>query len=148
MEPTTPESHRRLGIEANTSIWALLELTGRTEDESEDLLGRTYASSYHWRRAQGFSPENLARAEYLIGKAWLSLGQTDLALRYGDRVLATCETAGLRDFDLAYAHELRARCLRALGRDPEAEQAWSRAISITIAEEDDREIIEQDFADW
>ena len=58
-----------------------------------------------------------------------------------------CEADGLGDFDLAYAHELRARSLAGLGRDAEALQAWAAALAVEIADPEDRAIVEADFAD-
>lgn len=148
MEPTSPERHRMLGIEANSSVWELLDVTERTDEEGEDLLGRAYAAAHHWRRAAGRGPENAARADYLIGKSWLALGHPQLALHYGDRVLACCHEHHLVDFDLAYAHELRARALRALGHDDEARAAHRLAVAVEIAEQDDRELLTTDLADF
>ena len=90
---------------------------------------------------------NEARARYLIGQAWLASGRPELALDYGDRTLQVCRDAGLADFDLAYAHELRARGLAALGREAESREAWLAAKAVPIADPEDRAIVEADFAD-
>ena len=36
---------------ANNSTWELLDGRELTDDEADDLLGRAYAATYHWRRA-------------------------------------------------------------------------------------------------
>ena len=53
---------------------------------------------------------------------------------------------GFADFDLAYAHEARARALHALGRADEAAAAWRSARSVEVADPEDRAIVEADFA--
>jgi hypothetical protein len=53
---------------------------------------------------------------------------------------------GLADFDLAYAHEARARALACLGRRQEALTERALAASIEIGEDEDREIFIADLA--
>jgi uncharacterized protein YndB with AHSA1/START domain len=61
-----------------------------------------------------------------------------------DETLSVPEPA---DFDLAYAHEARARALGALG-DTEASLAeWAIAKAVPVVDPEDREIVEADFAD-
>ena len=54
MEPDSPPDvatmHRRQAIDANNSVWELLD--DETPDATE-LLSRAYAASYHWARAAG-----------------------------------------------------------------------------------------------
>ncbi|MFZ2442894.1 MAG: hypothetical protein WAW51_11060, partial [Ilumatobacteraceae bacterium] len=69
------------------------------------------------------------------------------SLHYADACLAQCQQFGLVDFDLAYAHEARARALRALGREDEGLAAWAAAKAVAIADPEDQEIVDGDFAD-
>ena len=139
--------HRTQAIKANNSIWELLGSNDRSPADNEELLRRAYAAAYHWSRATGAGPENEARALYMIGKSHLAVDQPAIALEYGDECLAQCAEFGLVDFDLAYAHELRARSLQALGRDAEAADAWAAARAVPITDPADQEIIDADFAD-
>jgi uncharacterized protein YndB with AHSA1/START domain len=147
-EAAEPDWHRAQGIEANNSLWELFERADRTDDDIEEMLRRAYAAAYHWQRASGAGPENEARADYMIAKALLFSGQPEAALRSANRCLAICRDHGLTDFDLAYAHEARARALRALGREQEATEAWAAATAVPIAEQDDRDIVAADFKDY
>lgn len=61
--------------------------------------------------------------------------------------MAQCREHGLADFDLAYAHELRARALAALGRQTESAAEWAAARSVPVADPEDRAIVDADFAD-
>ena len=139
--------HRTQGVTAHQETWELLEKTDRSADDDAALLASAYASSYHWARAAGRSPANSARADYLIAKALLATGRTADALASADACLAACSTHGLVDFDLAYALEIRARALQALGRTSEAEADWAAALAVPIANPEDAEWFERDVRD-
>jgi hypothetical protein len=140
--------HRRLGVEANNSTW---ELLGRWSDlsvsEADDMLVRAYAAAYHWQRASGAGPANAVRASWLISRCHAVLGHGELALHHADRAMAIAIEAGLVDFDLAYAHEARARSLACLGRLDEAAGELAAARAVPIAGDDDRTIVEGDLAE-
>ena len=141
------EMHRRFAVEANNAAWELLARDDLDGDEAEDLMRRVYAAAYHWARAARRGPENEARAEYMIAKANWRLGRGEAALHHARRCLAATEAAGLVDFDLAYAHEALTRALLLLGRTDEAAAAWAAATSVPIADAEDKEILDADFAD-
>ena len=114
------EWHRAQGIECNNSTWEMIE------------AART--------------PENDARGAWLLAKVQLLVGQPELSLAYADRCMSVCVENGLADFDLAYAHEARARALKALGDDIAAAQSWEMAKSVPIAEAEDKAILDADLA--
>jgi uncharacterized protein YndB with AHSA1/START domain len=140
------EWHRMQAIEANNSAWELLERSDRTADDDEDLLRRAYAAAHHWARAAGRGPANEARAAWLQSRVWVVTGDGTQALRYAERCAAVCAEHGLVDFDLAFAHEARARALACLGRHAEADDARAAAASVPIAEDEDRAVFETDLA--
>ena len=140
------EWHRMQAVEANNSAWELIELPDRTPDQDEDLLRRAYAAAYHWDRAAGRTPANAARADWLLAKVHLLVGRPDTSLAHATRCLTTCETHGLKDFDLAYAHEASARALKVLGRDAEAIRHWEAAQAVPIADDEDRANLAEDLA--
>ncbi len=139
--------HRAQAIEANNATWAHLDAIRAGTRSATGVVRGAYAAAYHWERARGAGPVNEARSRYLIGKAWLALGRPELGLHYGEQTLQQCRSHDLADFDLAYAHELRARALGELGRHTESEQAWRQARSVPIADPEDRAVVEADFAD-
>lgn len=134
--------HRTQAIAANNSVW---ELLGDAPDTTE-LLSRAYAAAYHWARAAGRTPENDARASWLLSRCHAVLGNGDLALHHADECAAAVAAARLRDFDLAYAHEARARALAALGRDAEAATELAAAREVEVADAEDRAIVDADLA--
>lgn len=144
---TEGDWHRAQAVDANNSIWELLEQMDRSGADNEELLRRAYASAYHWQRATGRAPENEARAVYMLAKAQLAVGNPELALCYSDRCLQQCAEHGLADFDLAYGHEVRARSLRALGRNDEALVEWATAKAVPIADAEDQAVLDTDLAE-
>jgi uncharacterized protein YndB with AHSA1/START domain len=141
------ELHRRLAVAANNSAWELLRRwAALSPDEADDLLGRAYAAAYHWRRATGAGPANAVRASWLMSRVHAVLGQGELALHHADQAMAAARAAGLADFDLAYAHEARARALACLGRRDEATSELAAAHDVPIADEDDRDVLAGDLA--
>jgi hypothetical protein len=135
--------HRAQAIAANNSVWELLDAAS---PDVTELLSRAYAASYHWARAANRTAENSARASWLLSRCHVVLGHGDLALHHAEECAAAVADAGLRDFDLGYAHEARARALAALGRDDEARAELDAARSVEVVDAEDRQIFESDLA--
>ena len=140
--------HRAQAIDANNSVWGLLDGRDHTAAEADDLLQRAYAAAYHWQRASGGGPINSARAAWLVSRAHATLGHGEVALHHAQRCADLTEAAGgdAADFDQAYAYEARARALACLGRLDEAGEHYRRAAAVEIRDEQDRSIIEGDLA--
>ena len=94
---TEPSAHRTLAVEANNSTWELLgkESVDPEGDDAEEMTRRAYAAAYHWARAEGASPANAARAEWLLARVWTVREHGALAVRHAERCLSTCVTADL-----------------------------------------------------
>ncbi len=133
---------------ANNSTWELLD--GRTldTDAADELLGRAYAAAHHWRRAEGATTVNAARASWLLSRAHAVLGHGDLALHHAEQCGRFTDGAGAEatDFDHAYRLEATARALACLGRTEAALEARERAAAVAITDEQDRSIFEADLA--
>ena len=138
-------AHRRLASDANNSVWELLDGRVHSADEGDELLSRAYAAAYHWQRAADRGPQNLARASWLLSRCHVVLGHGELALHHADRAAQVVADAGLRDFDLGYAHEARARALAALGRNDEAAAELAAARAVEVSDAEDRKIFEADL---
>ncbi|MFM8997754.1 MAG: hypothetical protein ACKOJD_06540, partial [Candidatus Limnocylindrus sp.] len=100
-----PAAHRTLAVDANNATWEILgkDLSKISEDDAEEMTRRAYAAAYHWQRAEGTIPANEARANWLLSRVWAVRQNGELALHHALRCLTVCESAGLQDFDLAYA---------------------------------------------
>ncbi|MCU1400399.1 MAG: hypothetical protein JWN62_3508 [Acidimicrobiales bacterium] len=142
------EWHRAQGIAANNGTWDWLGKPDgeRTADDEEQMTLSAYAAAYHWTRAARSGPANVARANWLLSRVWAVRANGPLALHHADIVLATCLEHSLVDFDLAYAHEARARALACLGRYDEAAAERAEAAAVPIVDDEDRSIFDPDLA--
>lgn len=138
--------HRMQGVQCNNSIWEMVAAE-RTPENDEEMLRCAFASTYHWARAKGRTPVNDQRGNYMLAKAHLLAGLPERALHYADICMGQTVANKLVDFDLAYAHEARARALRALGRTDEAMKDWAAAKAVPIANDEDRAIVDGDLAE-
>lgn len=143
-----PEAHRRIAVEANNSTWDILAkpVAEISEEEAEEMTRRAYAAAYHWQRAEGFTPANDARAEWLLSRVWSVRGNGDVALGHARRCLAICESTDLVDFDLAYAHEAMARALACIGDSEGARQHKNCALTVEIADPQDKAQVDADIS--
>jgi hypothetical protein len=134
---------RQLGVELFNEVWRLVE----TREDDERMLHAAHASRFHWGEAPECRPENLARGEWQVSRVYVVLGRAEPAVWHAQRCLDHCERAGLGDWDLAYAYEALARA-HALAGSVEA-PAWkakARAAGDAIADPEDREHFDEDFA--
>ena len=140
-------THRTLAIEANNSTWEILgmPLGEITEEEAEEMTRCAYAAAYHWQRAEGATPANEARANWLLSRVWAVRNNGNVALQHAQKCLSVCESSGLADFDLAYAHEAVARSFACLGDVTQAEQHLHAARGVAVSEADDRALVENDL---
>ena len=143
-----PSVHRSLAIEANNSTWEILgkPVDQISPEDAEEMTRRAYAAAYHWKRAEGSTPANSARADWLLSRVWVVRGEGAQALNYARRCMETCEAAALADFDLAYAHEALARANACIGQAPEAKQHRDKAAQVPITDSEDKEVIDSDLA--
>jgi uncharacterized protein YndB with AHSA1/START domain len=141
------EWHRAQGIAANNRTWDWLgkPASERTDDDNEQMTMSAYAAAYHWARAARRGPENDARAQWLLSRVWVVRGNGELALNHADLCFAATVESDLGDFDLAYAHEARARALACVGQLEEARAERTAAAAVPIADDEDRKIFDSDL---
>ncbi|SNT65395.1 hypothetical protein SAMN05421812_12252 [Asanoa hainanensis] len=135
---------RMLAAELFNRVWELLERTDRTPADDDTMLHMAHASRHHW--GQVGEPVNLVRGEWQCSRVYAVLGRAEPATYHAQRCLDLCVEHEIGDFDLAYAYEALARAAY-VGGDPTAaallEQA--REAAATIAEADDRALVEADL---
>jgi hypothetical protein len=111
------------------------------------MARRAYAAAYHWQRSEGATPANEARASWLLSRVWAVRNNGNIALQHAQKCLSVCESSGLVDFDLAYAHEAMARSFACLGDVTQAGQHLLAARGVTIIDADDRALFEKDLTE-
>ena len=134
--------HRQLGVDLFNEVWRLM----RSREDDDRMIHAAHASRFHWGEAPECKPENLARGEWQVSRAYTVAGFAEPALRHARRCLDHCEANGLGDWDLAYAYEAIARAYKTAGNDPEAAAYKKLAAEVPIAEADDREHFAEDLA--
>ena len=147
-DPLDPARHRSIGIGLFNHVWTLLEKPDRSAGEDDEMIHAAHASRFHWSRAEGVEPANLARGEWQLSRVYAVLGRAEPAMWHARRSLAIVEDHAIGDFDLAAAYEAIARA-SAVADDREAAASWkARAVQAldAIVDAEDREPIEQDLA--
>lgn len=141
-------THRALGVALYNHVWTLLEKADRTPAETDEMIHAAHASRFHWSRAEGAEPVNLARGEWQCSRVYAVLGRDEPALWHARRCLAIDEANGAADWDIASAYEAMARASGVAG-DLAAATEWKARATASldgIADQDDREVIEGDLA--
>jgi hypothetical protein len=140
---SSPE--RQLGVDLFNEVWRLME----TREDDDRMVNAAHASAFHWAAAPECKPENRARSEWLISRVYTVLGRGEAAVWHAQRCLEWCESAGIGDWDLAYAYEALARA-HAVARTGSGEAgAWkakARKAGDAIVDPEDREHFDEDYA--
>jgi DNA-binding transcriptional MerR regulator len=143
-----PEQERQLGVELFNKTWTLMEKTDRTPEEIDEMIHCAHASAYHW--LQVGTAANRARSEWQCSRVHAILGQVEQALWHAQRCLDIVEANpdAVKDWDLPAAYEALARAHMVAG-DREATRRYyelGNAATALIEDDDDRRILEADFA--
>ena len=141
-----PDDQRRLAASLFNRTWELLERTGRSTDEDEEMLHTAHASRYHWGRVG--QPVNLARGEWQISRVYAVLGRPEPAVHHGRRCLALAEQHRLGPFDTGCGHEALARAYRVAGDRAKAAEHLAAATELAgqIDDAEEREVLLGDLA--
>lgn len=108
--------------------WALMEMNGRTEEESERMINSAHASRYYWEESGTIV--NRAVAEWLLSRCYVGLGRAEPALYHARRCESLSASPDATLLCRAYAQEALARAYL-LGRHPVvAAEALSTAESL------------------
>jgi DNA-binding transcriptional MerR regulator len=141
--------HRTLGVDLFNKTWTLMEKPTRTPEENDEMIHCAHASAYHW--LQVGTRANRARSEWQCSRVHVILGQVDQALYHARRcheIVEANEDASMKDWDLPGAYEALARAHLAAGHREEAAHwaALGREATARVEDEDDRQVMEADFA--
>jgi len=141
------DMHRWFGVEFNSEVWDLLDAgigPASPESDRDLVLYGAYASARHWAECGG--PAQQARAEHLVARAELAVGEPAVALRHARRCLdlVLAHPDAVSDWDEPFAHEALARALAATGDADEARRERELAVQLAgkVAEPQDREVLE------
>jgi len=147
-EALDAEAQRRLGIDLFNKTWTLIEKAERTREEDDEMIHCAHASAYHWQQVG--TAANRARSEWQCSRVYAILGRAEPALDHARRCLELVEANPdvMEEFDLPAAYEALARAHHVAGNADESRRfaGLGREAALAIADDDDRAIMEADFA--
>ena len=147
LETAVAVDHRQLGVELFNRTWTFLERPERTPADVDAMLHAAYASRYHWSQASE-EAKHQARGEWLLARVLAVAGLGGSAVFHAERCHDWCGRGEVEDWDLAFAHEALARAHAAAGNAEEAERhkRLARELGDAIADPEDREQFDRDWA--
>jgi len=142
------EEHRQLAADCFNAAWTLIEKPDRTPADDDEMVHCAHAAAYHWHNVG--TAANRARGEWQCSRVYAILGRAEPALDHARRCLEIVEAspAEMEEFDLPAAYEALARAHWVAG-DLDESRSYAelgREATAKIADEDDRKIMEADFA--
>ncbi len=149
---TEAEAHRHFAIQFHGRTWDLMEKTGRTRDEDEQMVNFAFSSLTHWLYAG--TAVNHQRGQWLLSRVYVVLGKPELSLFHAERCLELTEAnqEDMEDFDFAFAYECVARANALADNHKEAKKYSDMAQQAgeVIKDEEDRKVFFADFngGDW
>ena len=138
-------THRALAVSLFNNVWPLMERSGRSPDENDEMLHMAHASRYHW--ALVGTAANLARGEWLCSRVYAVLGRAEPSLYHAGRMLELCTEHGIGDWDLAFGYEALARAHAVAGNAVAAREATVHALRAAeeITHDHDRDLLLSDL---
>lgn len=139
--------HRQLGVDLFNRTWTFLDKEKRTADEDDAMIHAAYASRYHWSVASE-EAKHQARGEWQLARVFSVIGRGEPAVYHAERCLEWCGRGDVEDWDVAFAYEALARAQGVAGNTDEAERfkLEARAAGDEIADAEDREHFDKDYA--
>lgn len=136
--------HRYFGVEFNNKAWTYFEKESRTADEDDDMTMIAHSSLLHWKLFSGGTIVNVQRGEYMVAKAYCLAGNKEEALSHANKCFLITESNldEMKDFDIAFAHEIMAIANRLCGNEDEFNEHKELAEKKgnEIKDEEDRKI--------
>jgi hypothetical protein len=140
------DAQRQLAKDLFGRVWTLLEMEGRTAEQDDEMIHAAHASRFCWGEVGG--PEHRARGEWQCSRVYSVLGRGEPAVHHARRCLEICQENGIGDWDLAFAYEALARAHAVASEADEAAlyKDLAREAGEAIADAEDREVFDADYA--
>lgn len=126
----TDDLHRSLAVERFNAAWDLIDAgaSSRSADDDVEMLLSAMTSRWHWSRAGGAGPSEVATGDWQVAHVAALLGFGSVAVLFARRSLAAATSLGWSGWRLASAHEGMARACAVSG------DAYGRAQHVALAE--------------
>jgi hypothetical protein len=106
-------THKSFAVKCFNQTWDWIEKEDRTQEETNCMINAAHASRYHWEYAG--DAVNLARGEWLISRVYAILKRIEPCRYHADQCYKITIEHDLKDFDLAFAYEAKARACSMAG---------------------------------
>ena len=131
-------AHELFSAECFNEVWDLLDLEGRSDDDTERMIHLAHASFWHWLERPDATPQNTAVGYWQLARVYAAAGAPGRAVHYGNKCLEVSSVGSIDPFFSAYAHEAiaRAELIRSHVDDAKQHLDAARALMPTSAESD------------
>jgi len=138
-------AHRYFSADCFNRVWALIEKTGRSPADDEQMLLLTLASLWHWTQRDDCADGNLSIGYWQVSRVYALRGDARSALHYAEICLRYSQSQP--PFFLAYAHEAIARAAVLNGDTDRATRHISEArrLASQVADPEERTALEKDL---
>jgi hypothetical protein len=139
--------HRVFAQRSFNRTWELLDATGLTREQEEEMLAATLASRHHWYQVG--TARNHAIADWQVSRVAVVLGYAELARRFGERSLEIAMENELDPFVIGFAHEAIARAAAEVDDVETFDEhlQLARAMLAAIADDEERDLLAADLAE-
>jgi hypothetical protein len=141
-------AHRYFSADCFNKAWALIDKTGRTPAEDEEMLRLSLASTWHWTQRADCTAENLSVGYWQTSRVYVLLKQVENARRYARLCLDTALGGPADPFYTAFGYEALARA-EALAGDSEKKTQYlaeARRLAEQVSDPEDRGVLEADLS--
>jgi hypothetical protein len=140
-------AHKFFSAECFNRAWDLINKTGRTAEEDEEMLRLSLASTWHWTQRPDCTAVNMSIAYWQTSRIYVLLKQSDNARRYASLCMQASQGEDVPPFYLGYACEAAARALALAGDQQQALEyiAQANQAAALVTEEDDRKALLADL---
>lgn len=142
---TETEAHQKFAKDLLNFTWTLIEKQDRSRDD-DTIVHAARASRFHWGKVG--KSEQILCGEWQIARVYAILRRGEQLLYHAQRALDICREYRIGDFYLASAYEGLARASQVSSRSGDVTRYLTMGHDACkdIAEDDDREIVENDLA--
>ncbi len=141
-------AHRYFSAECFNRAWDLIDKTGRSSAEDEEMLRLSLASTWHWTQREDCTAENLSVGYWQTSRIYVLLKQVENARRYARLSLNSALDGQAGPFYTAFGYEALARAEGLAGDFDKKNQylAEARRLAELVSDPADRGVLESDLS--
>jgi hypothetical protein len=137
--------HLELAKTTFNKTWEYLDRNDRTPTDDREMAAMALASRYHWRQVG--DPKNHSISDWQVSRVFAVLGDSPMALSFGEASLEAAIEAELAPFYVAFGHEAVARAAALAGDNEQrvAHLAEARQRTQDVEDAEERKMLTDDL---